>query len=834
MPAVTQTIPNFIGGVSSQPDEKKSPGQVTDIINGYPDPSYGLGKRNGSQFLQVLYDVNGTDELEDAAWFFINRSAGEAYFGCVTKAGDLNLWNAITQQKVTDITYPVENSVSSAAYLQITDPYKVPHGTFKFTSVQDVTYITNKTVVVKEEARESYTLKTRATIIIKIIENQQDYNVFIDGAQYTYTSPDFPDTTNGETATTAADILTGIAAILPDTITTVLLANSLELSSSTPFSIDVKAGSSGVALDVYQDEVGNAGRLSATSVQDRRVKIINTADDKSSYFVKFISNEDSATPNAGTGYWEESRGWDDVDGTTLLASNGLDNATMPHILINTAPNKFIFQEVNYTDRLVGNETSNSSPSFVGKTISESFINSNRLGFLSADNVILSAAKDFNNFFFVSAQTTIDSDPIDVNCSSIRPADLFAVIPQSQGLVLFSRFEQFMLYSDTAVLTPSDTIVRSISNYEVDSSVDPVDVGTLIMFLSKTPSFTRTMAMQTRGFNEDPIVVDIGKIASEYVPRTISQLISSPQNSFVAMTDQVINDIYFYRFFNNGQEDLMQAWFKWTLPGTIQTFNVAQDQMFVLCKANNQYVLSVIGIAQSPSAGAAGQMQVNPRIEYFFMNQPGSIVYDSTNNRSSFPVPYAQFADHTPIVITIPKAAARLAPESLLDLPYSIEPYNEDITDTIEAGFIPKVTIENGTWYIPGDWSGMENQLVGGYYYDFEVFMPVTYYRTKDGQSDYTAQLTLSRYKFSLGMTGSCGFEVKAYGSSVWEPIMPIPEANYYNADSIPFTLDKQLTVPLYQKNTFFQFKVTADSPFPVSLNSMKWEGQYSPRYYKRA
>ena len=74
MVAVTQTIPNYIGGVSSQPDEKKSPGQVKDIINGYPDPSFGLGKRNGSQFLNILYEVSGEDELDSTPIRSVNIS----------------------------------------------------------------------------------------------------------------------------------------------------------------------------------------------------------------------------------------------------------------------------------------------------------------------------------------------------------------------------------------------------------------------------------------------------------------------------------------------------------------------------------------------------------------------------------------------------------------------------------------------------------------------------------------------------------------------------------------------------------------------------------------
>ena len=85
MTAVTQIIPNYLGGVSRQPDEKKSPGQVIDILNGYPDPTNGLTKRNGLEFVATLdTDMTG---LANAAWFFINRDAFELYFGCITTEG---------------------------------------------------------------------------------------------------------------------------------------------------------------------------------------------------------------------------------------------------------------------------------------------------------------------------------------------------------------------------------------------------------------------------------------------------------------------------------------------------------------------------------------------------------------------------------------------------------------------------------------------------------------------------------------------------------------------------------------------------------------------------
>ena len=58
------------------------------------------------------------------------------------------------------------------------------------------------------------------------------------------------------------------------------------------FKLDAKGGTTGVAIDSFQDEIGNVARLPATCVNGRRVKIINTADERSSYFVIFKAASD--------------------------------------------------------------------------------------------------------------------------------------------------------------------------------------------------------------------------------------------------------------------------------------------------------------------------------------------------------------------------------------------------------------------------------------------------------------------------------------------------------------------------------------------------------------
>ena len=85
MPAITQRIDNYLGGVSKQSDDKKLPGQVTECLNGYPDPTFGLTKRPGLKWIANL----GTGTTYDnCKWFYIARTASEKYIGCIKPKPD--------------------------------------------------------------------------------------------------------------------------------------------------------------------------------------------------------------------------------------------------------------------------------------------------------------------------------------------------------------------------------------------------------------------------------------------------------------------------------------------------------------------------------------------------------------------------------------------------------------------------------------------------------------------------------------------------------------------------------------------------------------------------
>ena len=70
-------------------------------------------------------------------------------------------------------------------------------------------------------------------------------------------------------------------------------------------------------------------------------------------------------------------------------------------------------------------------------------------------------------------------------------------------------------------------------------------------------------------------------------------------------------------------------------------------------------------------------------------------------------------------------------------------------------------------------------------------------------------------------------------TDTWYDVQPTQEAGQYLADDVPLIEESIFTIPVHQRSDNFNLRVFSNSPFPVSLTSMMWEGQYSPRFYRR-
>lgn len=878
MASITQRIGTYLGGVSKQSDDKKLPGQVRECYNGFPDATYGLTKRPG--FEHILNIGTGTT-YDGGKWFFIKRDNDEEYIG-VIKGTTIAVWNALTGVSAS-VTYP-----DGTSYLNgdKTD--------YKIITVQDTSIIINsKNNVTADTAvsDSSYDPHRSVSIVLDSVSNGAVYTVeiTIGGAKQTATFTASASSTSEDVLTdlkTDIEAMTGAHA----GITVSKFANELELQHTADMDVHAVGGINNLALVATEDVVNDIGSLPVQSRHNRIIKVVLTGANDSDYWVKFVAHNGVG----GEGYWEET-----INPTVSI---GLNNATMPHELVNTATNTFIFRQIDYVDRLVGDDVTNAQPSFVNNKITGGFFHNNRLGFISGENVILSRSGDFYNFFFTTAQTIIDSDPVDISCSSTRPTSLHSVLPTAQGVVLFSENQQFIMFSDTGVLTPALTTIRTLSNFEIDRNIEPVDVGTNINFVSKTPGYTRVFSMITRGQQENPQVIDVSRVVKEWISQDVDLMISSPQNSLIALSGQSLNEVFLFRYYSDGQQNLMQSWVSWLMPGTVQFLATNSDEMYAVTKQGGQFTILKAALSQSPEQAIIinnkGE-KVNPCVDLYKNIGSSSVVYDATNNRTKCYIPYNDVTSLTPIIIikgdttggTFVESGFTITPERGSDT----NGPNSPATETFFV--IPNKNLTasgEGALDVAGD-------VIVGFKYNFDVELPRTFYRPDNKVTDFTANLTIARMKFAVGLSGLMSFklnqkgrlpyEVKftgdgsttsfifnkndleyvdrsdvkvtvngvsntdftfsndttivftsapANGATIrlfideWFNVHPVAEASTYLANDVPLDNETVFTLPIHQRTENFDLKMFNNSPFPVAVNAMMWEGNYTPRFYRRA
>jgi hypothetical protein len=683
MANITQQIPDFLGGVSTQPDDQKLPNQVSEIINGYPDPTFGLIKRPGFSWKA---DLGSSTTYATGHWFYFRVSSTEAYVG-VIKAQQIKLWN-------TNGTAATMTGGSSQTYLNGN------HNDFHVISRQDQIIVINKTI----------------------------------------------------TTAMSSTTVSGSVAATVDSVANLPAASS------------------------------NSGSI---------YKVSNTSAAEDDFYVK----SDGTT-------WNETA----KPGIKL----GLDNATMPHKLVRTSANNFTFSAITYDNRTVGDDVTNPSPGFIGKKLTYGFFANNRLGFLAGDNVTLSQparGENFFNYFVNSAQVQTEADPIDLKCVSLRPVTLTAAVPVPQGVVLFSQQQQFMLFSDTGILSPAQAVIKSISNYEVDPVVAPTENGTSIVFINKTTDYCRVFGMRTQGQGASPLFTDLGKTVTQYIPQSVSAMFSDTQNSFIGLYGQASKKIYYYRSYGEGEQTLMRSWYSWEMPGNVQFFATDTDTMIAVVKGVNQMTLLTSQLNALPTSTTT--VSGNPSFD--FMVAPTSKTYDVASKTTKLFVPFELIPGLTPVCV-------------------------QDATSgSTQSGLFltPTTSSTGGNHFIltGKDYSSLNWKV--GYKFNFSVDLPRLYYRNSDFV-DYTAYLTVARMLFSIGLSGEVEFKVTSNNEAEKTTAGVIFNTGYSPLDQVPIEDRNVFTVPINQRNTSYTLRVFSDTPYIVSLNSAMWEGNYSTKYYRRA
>jgi len=608
------------------------------------------------------------------------------------------------------------------------------------------------------------------------------------------------------------------------------IGNGLYITrSSGSFNISTPVGD---LLNVLSDSVEDIADLPKQCKNGYVVKVANSEADEDDYYVKFIGDNG----RDGNGVWEECvKPGDQIN---------YDPATMPIQIVRESNGTFTVKQVTWDPALVGDtatdgtnprasfvKTSDGLPksnsnTYVG-TINKMLFFRNRLVMLSDENVIMSRPGDFFNFWSKSAITYTASDVIDLSCSSEYPAVVYDGIQVNSGLVLFTKNQQFMLTTDSDVLSPLTAKINALASYNFNFKTNPVSLGTTLAFLDNAGKYNRFWEMAAVLREGEPNVLEQSKSISKSFDSDLDMIANSRENQVIFFGKKGTKKLYGFRYHTTSSERIQQAWFNWELSGEIQHIAMLDDALFAIIKDGTKYTMqrfSIRGLAGTiyvtdDQGTTEGESATDDDISYRVHLDNSLVItnsqlgYSSSTTRTGF---------------TLPASFNASSSNKLAVFCHTVGDNNGKYAEATIVGTGANANIE-----FPGNWIGQD--ITVGYLYDMEIQFPKIYVQQQaDGQfkSDLHSSLVIHRIKFSFGPQGLYTTTLTRLGKSSYTQTHESPQLDTYTTDDVAVNPVSVHTVPVYEKNTNLTLNLKSTHPTPATLYSMTWEGDYTPKYYK--
>jgi hypothetical protein len=405
---------------------------------------------------------------------------------------------------------------------------------------------------------------------------------------------------------------------------------------SGDFTISTSDSLADDGMTAIYKEVSTITDLPAKCFNGFRVKVIgDTEASQDDYYVEFKT---SSGGGVGNGSWIECVGFD--------IEKGFDSSTMPFSIINDNQDSFVISEVNYTNRIAGDNLSNPNPSFVGREITNMFFFKNRLGFLSGDNVIFSEAglggEDENNLFAYNfyrntVSSLLDSAPIDISVSSRRVTTLESAVGFQDNLVLFSRTGQFVL-KGADVLTPKTVSITPATNFDYDETVPPLPLGSYIYYPFKRGSFTGLREFTVNASTDNYDSAEVTEHVPAYIPSNLVQMKGTTSEDIIALVSGNEPDaIYIYNYFWNNNQKVLSAWSKFTFAGEIRGMEFIESTLYAVITHNDETNIVEMPLESGLSDNAGYVTHLDNRVASTVTNGSSTITLPYTPEDNSVEV-----------------------------------------------------------------------------------------------------------------------------------------------------------------------------------------------------
>ena len=311
---------------------------------------------------------------------------------------------------------------------------------------------------------------------------------------------------------------------------------------------------------------------------------------------------------------------------------------------------------------------------------------------------------------------------------------------------------------------------------------------------------------------EPNVVEQSKIVPSLIPKQVDLLTNSRDNAIVLIGKTNEDTVFGYKYFNVGEKREQQSWFKWQFNRKLLYHFVINDEYYFL---DEDHFLQKINLVQADTDLFIEQDNVNYLLHIDnYVSVSGGIHNPTTGltqftNQSDW-IDQVGTGNGTLVVIDDSNAATRI-------------------------GRYAKCTvINNDDFTIPGNWQG--DTLKIGYLYDFKAEFPRIYPTKVEGErsfADVNSSVVVHRIKVHFGKIGLYETTLTRKGKPDYSEVYESVILNEYDVSDAPYLSEYIKTIPIYERNTNVDITLKSSHPAPAILRAMSWEGDYTPRFYKR-
>ena len=605
-----------------------------------------------------------------------------------------------------------------------------------------------------------------------------------------------------------------------------IIGNSLYIVFNQDFNITV---SDAQLMECFTDEVNNIERLPFQCKNGYVVKVTNTqASEDDDFYVEFEGhlNQD------GEGAWGECAQPD--------IQKKLWARTMPHQIVSTGLDTFVVQEGTFTQREVGDEDTNPTPSFVdNEVVNNIVLFRNRIVYLSGEDVIATTSGGLSpqDFWNTSALSVLAVDPLDLSAASKKPAVLWDAIEINNGLLLFANTQQYLLTTDSDLLTNETAKISVVSYYQYNKQVSPWSMGVTVGFTDVSGRNFRFFEMSNLLREGEPTVTEISQIVGQLTSRSVRWVADSKEGKlllFASNPDDEQSDIMWgYRYFQDGDSRKQSAWFKWKLPGPVIFHTIMQDTYYAVCRYESapgvfQNQLLEIDLKRTDDTAIltlpSGMFRVHMDNKYEMDDAARwNVAYDATTDRTFFDMPTAN-TDPALIIFNRDTFAYQLA------------------ANGPQLGTLRQIDWNNaGTrGSVQGNWATLDanNNLIPfqiGYLFEMKIDLPEFFVTERAGdatRSDVRSWLNIQRFQLSSGATGLYDVNLDILGKDNRTINVVANRLNNITVGSLPLEPEWTQYIPVYERSRNVDISITTTHPSPFALYSLAWEGDYTKRWYR--